>query len=122
MTVGFEWDRVEYSVILESLASEQVDITDVRLDDADELHLGVEYVFLNSSPAIALRGGLWHDPDHRFRYEGDDPFQRALFHPGDDELHISIGAGIAFKHFQIDFGIDLAQNSDVFALSAIYSF
>jgi len=122
LTIGFEWDRIEYSVILESLASEQVDITDVRLDDANELHLGVEYVFLNSSPAIALRGGLWHDPDHRFRYEGDDPFQRALFHPGDDELHISLGAGIAFKHFQIDFGIDLAQNSDVFALSAIYSF
>jgi long-chain fatty acid transport protein len=122
MTVGFEWDRVEYSVILESLASEQVDTTDVSLDDANELHLGFEYVFLNSTPAIAVRGGLWHDPDHRFRYEGADPFQRALFHPGEDELHFSIGVGIAFSRFQIDVGADISDAVDQIALSAIYSF
>lgn len=122
VTVGFEWDRVEYSVIMETLGSELVDVTDLGLDDADELHLGFEYVFLESTPLIAVRAGLWRDPDHRFRYEGDDPFQRALFHPGEDALHISVGAGIAFKRLQIDVGADFSDAVDQFALSAIFSF
>jgi len=122
VTVGFEWDRVEYSVIMETLGSEEVDTTDLRLDDANELHIGVEHVFLTTSPLIAVRAGLWRDPDHRFRYEGDDPFQRALFHPGEDSLHISVGAGIAFSRFQIDIGADFSDAVDQFAISGIYSF
>jgi len=122
LTVGFEWDRVEYSVILESLTSSQVDPTDVSLDDANELHLGCEYVFLDSTPLIAVRAGLWHDPDHRFRYEGSDPFQRALFPPGQDALHLANGVGVALRHFQIDLGIDFSEFVDTVSLSAIYSF
>lgn len=122
VTVGFQWDRVEYSVIMETLDSELVDTTDVGMDDANELHLGFEYVFLETKPLIAVRAGLWHDPDHRFRYEGDDPFASALYRPGKDALHITVGAGIAFKRLQIDLGADLSDTTDVFALSAIYSF
>jgi long-subunit fatty acid transport protein len=122
VTVSFEWDRVEYTVILETLNSEQVDTTDVGMDDANELRLGFEYLFLNTTPLIAVRTGLWHDPDHRFRYEGNDPFARALYQPGEDVVHISVGAGIAFNRFQIDIGADFSEFADVFALSAIYSF
>jgi len=122
LTVGFEWDRVEYSVILETLDSELVDASAASIDDGNELRLGLEYVFLASTPLIAVRGGLWHDPDHRFRYEGDDPFARALYQPGEDALHISIGAGIAFKRLQIDIGADFSDAVDQFALSAIFSF
>ena len=122
LTIGFEWDRVEYSMILETLDSEQVDTTDVGMDDADELHLGFEYVFMQTSPLIAVRAGLWRDPDHRIRYEGDDPFSQALYQPGEDLLHISLGAGIAFKRFQIDIGADLAEAVDQFTVSAIFSF
>jgi len=122
LTVGFEWDRVEYSIIGETLDSPLVDASQVAIDDADELHLGAEYVFLKTTPLIAIRGGLWHDPDHRFRYEGDDPFARALYQPGEDALHISIGAGIAFSRFQIDVGANLSDAVDQFALSAIFSF
>lgn len=122
LTVGFEWDRVEYSIIKETLDSPLADTSLVAIDDADELHLGVEYVFLRTNPLIAVRGGLWHDPDHRFRYTGDDPFDQALFPPGEDALHVTVGVGIAVKAFQIDLGVDLSDNSDVFALSAIYSF
>jgi long-chain fatty acid transport protein len=122
LTIGFEWDHVEYTVILETLGSDQVDTTDVGMDDADELHLGVEYVFLKISPLIAVRAGVWRDPDHRFRYEGTDPFARALYQPGKDATHISVGAGVAFDHFQIDIGADLSDGVDQFAVSAIYSF
>lgn len=122
LTVGFEWDRVGYSVIMDSLDSELVDTTYVELDDANELRFGVEHVFLQSKPLVAIRVGLWHDPDHRFRYIGDDPFERALYPPGEDVLHLTVGAGIAFKWVQIDLGADFSDGVDQFALSAIYSF
>ncbi len=122
LTVGFEWDRVEYSVIRETLDSPLADTSMAAIDDADELRLGVEYVFLSSSPLIAIRGGVWRDPDHRFRYIGDDVFEQALYQQGEDLLHVTAGVGIAFAKFQIDLGADLSQNSDVLALSAIYSF
>ena len=122
MTVGCEWDRVEYSVIPKSLESPLAEVEDVTVDDANELHLGVEYVFLESSPVFALRAGLWHDPAHRFSYTGADPFARALFQPGEDFLHFSFGAGIAFRRFQIDVGADLSDEVDQYAVSAIFSF
>lgn len=122
LTVGFEWDRVEYSVIMETLASEQVDTNDVAMEDGNELRLGLEYVFLESTPLIAARVGLWRDPDHRIRFEGEDPFSRALYRPGRDTLHLSAGVGIAFTHFQIDIGADFSDLANVFALSGIYSF
>jgi len=122
LTVGLEWDRVEYSIIKETLDSPVVESSAVAMDDADELHLGVEYVFLKTSPLIAIRGGLWRDPDHRFRYIEDDPFNQALYRSGKDVLHFTAGVGVAFRQFQIDLGFDLSDFSDAFALSAIYSF
>lgn len=122
LTVGFEWDRVEYSTILESLESPVADIEDVSVDDANELHLGLEYVFLEARPLIAIRGGLWHDPDHRYRSHSEDPFARALYPAGEDTLHIAVGIGVAFRMFQIDIGVDFSDLVDQFALSAIYSF
>jgi long-subunit fatty acid transport protein len=122
VTVGFEWDRVEYSVIMESLESSLVDTTFVNVDDANELHLGIEYVFLDLSPVIAVRGGLWHDPNHSFEYIGDDPIEQALYPPGSDALHINVGAGVAFRKVQFDIGADFSDAIDQFAVSAIFSF
>ena len=122
LTVGFEWDHVEYSVIIETLDSELVEASQATMDDVDELHLGFEYVFLDATPLIAVRAGLWRDPDHRFRYVGDEPFNRALFPAGDDVMHVSAGAGVAFRGFQIDLGLDLSDVVNSASLSAIYSF
>ena len=122
LTVGFEWDRVEYSVVLETLASDLVDPTDVGVDDANELRLGLEYVFLKTTPLIAVRGGLWHDPGHRFHYSGDDPFTRALYPAGENALHVAVGVGVAFGRFQIDIGADFSDAVDQFAVSGIFSF
>jgi long-chain fatty acid transport protein len=123
VAVSFEWDRVQYSSILESLsAAPFVDAADVVLEDADELHLGVEYVILKSTPLVALRVGGWLDPDHRIRYFGDDPFARAIFQPGEDTFHYSVGVGLAFRTFQLDLGVDISDLVDTAAISAIYSF
>jgi long-subunit fatty acid transport protein len=122
-TVSFEWDRVFYSSIMESIERETPDDQNAVMDDASELRLGVEYVFLKLRPVLALRGGIWLDPDHRIRSVArDDAIARAFFRAGDDELHGALGVGIVFERFQIDFGIDLSELVKSASLSAIFSF
>jgi long-subunit fatty acid transport protein len=120
-TGSFEWDRVEYSIIVESLDPSLTSAGDV-VDDADELRFGGEYAFLGSTPLFAVRLGLWHDPDHRIRNDSQDPFNRAELPPGEDVLHFAVGFGVAFRAFQIDLGVDLSERVDTAAISAIYSF
>jgi hypothetical protein len=117
ITAAFEWDRVEYSEPLESLG-----VDDQVIDDADELHLGGEYVFLDKVPVVAVRAGVWLDPDHRARAITDKPFVTALIQGGDDELHYAAGLGFAFPVFQVDLAIDLSDLVDTASISAIYTF
>lgn len=130
LTVGFEWDRVEYSSIFGSFDPVVIETVDDDLDlgielaadDGNELRLGAEYAFLDLEPVLALRAGVWLDPDHRFRSISSDPEHRALFQPGDDEIHVALGLGLAFGSFQIDLAADFSDLVDTFSLSAIYSF
>ena len=77
-----------------------------------------------SSPlsAIALRGGFWHDPDHRIRYEGVFQSDSVLFQPGDSETHYTGGGGIVFEKFQFDVGFDHAETVKTFSVSAVLRF
>jgi long-subunit fatty acid transport protein len=120
-TAGFEWDRVEYSVLIESL-SPRLCCPDDFIDDGDELRLGVEYAFLDLTPVFAVRLGLWRDPDHRQRTTSEDPFLRAELLPSEDELHYAAGLGVAFGTFQLDLGVDFSEDRDTASLSIIYTF
>ncbi len=117
LTVSFQWDRVEYSDIPRS-----IQLDDQTISDANELHLGAEYVFLESTPIIAARLGIWLEPDHQMRAVTDDPYVRALLPAANDETHYTAGLGIAMERFQIDFAVDFADRADTVSLSAIYSF
>jgi long-subunit fatty acid transport protein len=133
LALSFEWDRVEYSSIFgdftpseaENLGRE-VDLRDVQVefaaDDGDEFHFGAEYAFLDLEPVLAVRAGVWLDPDHRFRSVSDDVEHRLLFQAGQDEVHVAVGCGLAFKSFQIDLAADFSDRVDTVSLSAIYSF
>jgi hypothetical protein len=101
---------------------DSLDLDDQTVDDADELHLGAEYVFLRPTPIIAVRLGTWWEPDHQLRATIDDPLLRSLLPPGDDEIHYAAGLGVAMQSFQIDLGVDFADRVDAVSLSAIYSF
>jgi long-subunit fatty acid transport protein len=90
LTVSFQWDRVEYSDIATSL-----ELNTETVDDADELHIGAEYVFLDSTPITAVRLGAWYEPDHQVRTTANEPFARAMLPPGDDQMHYSAGLGFA---------------------------
>ena len=131
LAVGFEWDRVEYSSIFSSFDPVVIETLDPDLDletylvadDGDELRLGAEYAFLDLKPVLAIRAGAWLDPDHRFRsIHPDNPDHRALFQAGEDEVHVAVGLGLAFKSFQIDLAADFSDLVDTVSLSMIYSF
>ncbi len=121
VTVVAEWDRVMYSTILDSLDPDNFDTQGTALDDGDELHAGLEYVFLDWVPIVALRVGVWLDPDHRLR-DLDDPFGQAFFRAGDDEWHFTTGFGIAFRHLQIDLGVDFSDVVKTASVSTVVSF
>ncbi|HMB52034.1 MAG TPA: outer membrane protein transport protein [Thermoanaerobaculia bacterium] len=122
-TLSFEWTRVEYSSITESLDTEVFDADQLALEDGDEYHLGLEYVFVRSRPIVALRLGAWHDPAHSL---GSGPtadvFESAIFQTGDDEIHATAGLGVVFGDFQLDLGADLSDTADVVSLSFVYRF
>jgi long-subunit fatty acid transport protein len=117
LSLSFQWDRIEYSRIVESLR-----LDDRALDDVDELHLGGEYVFLRTTTVLALRLGAWLDPDHQIRAITDDPLVRALLPGGDDEMHYAAGFGVALSSFQLDLGVDFSDQVDTVSLSAVYTF
>jgi hypothetical protein len=117
LTMSFQWDRVEYSSIVDSLG-----LADRAMDDADELHLGGEYVFIGSTPIIAVRLGAWLETDHLFRAAIDESLDRALLPRGEDEMHYAAGIGVAMQRFQIDLAADFSDGVDTVSLSAIYNF
>ena len=123
-TGSLEWDRVLYSEFLDSIGSSTIIGTEtVLLDDANELRLGFEYVFLDWSPLVAIRTGAWRNPDHSIRsVEHDDPLELALLPGGQDDVHLAVGLGIAFENFQIDLAFDSSDLVDTAALSFIYQF
>ena len=121
-TTSFEWDHVEYSRIFDSIDFEDLEDDTTRIDDPDEFRLGLEYVFFETTPIVAARGGVWRDPDHRPRTMDDEPLIQALFVEGSDEIHLTVGVGLAFRNFQLDLAGDFSEPVDTVALSAIYKF
>jgi long-subunit fatty acid transport protein len=88
------------------------------IDDRTRLHLGGEWVFLSVKPLIALRAGLWHDPDG-----GGTFVDREHVPPADGAVvHASAGIGVAFKRFQIDLGVDSSERTTIASVSAIFTF
>ncbi len=123
LTVAFEWDRIEYSTILDSLDQREFESDNIVLDDGDELHLGAEYVFSRSKLIAAARLGVWLDPNHRPSFTTESSaLERTLRPPAADEVHYALGFGLAFESFQIDLGVDLSDLVDTVSVSAIYGF
>ena len=125
LTVSFEWSRVTYSAITDDLNDQVFGPGQVKVNDGDEYHLGVEYIVASADPIIALRCGAWFDPAHGLdsgRGEDVDIFERTIYTGGDDQWHLSGGLGLVFKKFQFDMGVDIADTIDQVSLSAVYRF
>lgn len=119
LTLSYEWDHVEYSSIFASLGATS---SGEFIADADEHHLGAEYALLKIRPILALRAGMWLNPNHQVRSEDlDDQVVQGLLGTGGAEMHFSFGIGAAFQRFQIDLGVDLADSQNTLSISGIYS-
>ena len=127
LNVTVDYRRVQYSQVTEDMNAgfPDVDPDDYGIDDGNEFRVAGEYLFTNlPSPlsAIAVRGGYWHDPDHRIRYNGAFSADTILFPAGKDAEHVTFGGGIVFEKVQFDVGFDRAETVNTFSVSAVLRF
>jgi long-subunit fatty acid transport protein len=140
--IDFDVDRVMYSQVSDNMTSlfgfVPGTLKRLEIPDGTEYHLGAEYTFASMSYPVSIRAGAWHDPRHSLAYKGnplDDPSYNAsqgLFGPlalaavygvsKGSQTHGAIGAGMAFKQFQIDFGADFSDLVDTYSISAVWRF
>lgn len=139
--VSFDLDRVRYSQLtdgIQSLFDIQSSTDRLQIPDGTEIHLGTEYTWTTMAHPFSLRGGVWRDPRHSIEFNGTprtgcgsadaincagDAALAVLFSQGrGPETHWSLGAGMAFKNFQVDLAGDFSKAVDTWSLSGVYRF
>jgi hypothetical protein len=113
LAISFEWDHVAYSGLAVDFSDLVVGNPDLatKLNSTNELHLGAEYAFLKMTPIIAVRVGMWTDPDPRPGSLGRD-----------DTVHIAGGLGMVYKRFQLDLGADYSEHGSSTSISMVFTF
>jgi long-subunit fatty acid transport protein len=122
LTVAFEWDRVRYSSLAAGLSAAALGSDHLTLSDANEFHVGAEYAFLRVDPVIAARVGAWLDPDHGLCGDSADSPYRCAAGGRSDEVHVTLGFGMAFRRFQFDLAVDGSRSQVTSSISGIFSF
>lgn len=136
LTVTFDYDLVEYSDLLGEPTSlfgdpspeEEAALRRLEIEDADEFHLGLEYVWVDLPYPMAFRVGTYHDPAHRIHFRGtangtvEERALAAQFRSSDDEFHYSAGLGVVFGNFQVDAAADFSDLVETVSLSGVYRF
>ncbi|MFZ2490650.1 MAG: outer membrane protein transport protein [Thermoanaerobaculia bacterium] len=130
LTVNADAVHVKYSNLVDDFVATIADVRDIDspfvLEDVIELRVGAEYFFSTRIP-FALRAGYWRDPAHAVEWQGplDQPgyVAEALLYPkGEAQNHITIGGGLAWPRFQIDFAYDTSDNYKVGSISMVTRF
>lgn len=125
--VGLDINRVEYSRLTDSYDDIFNAATVIKSTDGTEIRLGGEYVFTQFANPFSLRAGVWREPEHALFATGpvgdvNVDVDRALFRPGDDELHYTLGLGWAFPRFQFDLAADFSDNVNNYSASGVVRF
>ena len=82
------------------------------IKDGTEIHGGVEYTFSLGSSLLALRAGVYMDPDHDGLVDVDS-----------EQLHKTFGAGIVFNNkVQLDAAVNLAETVKEGLMSLVVRF
>jgi long-subunit fatty acid transport protein len=126
LNVTVDYRRVKYS----QLTNDQPDTLGIRkedyvVDDANEVRVAGEYLLTNMPAplsALAFRVGAWYDPDHQIRYVGAVSPDSVNYQRGEDEVHVTGGAGVVFRKVQFDVGFDRAESVTTVAVSAVVRF
>ena len=152
--IALDVDRVQYSQLTDGLKTFSQDEIDLgatadsfRIDNATELHLGLEYVQVVGGAPAVFRLGAWQEKAHGLRYAPDSHYftqdpanpnpvpdpdaynrfaqtvSRNRFPGGDNQLHYSAGVGMVIaQKVQLDMGFDYSHLSRQFIVSGIYRF
>jgi long-subunit fatty acid transport protein len=126
LTISADWVHINYEDLLEGFESGlNVVLLGFRnapftIEDADEFHVGGEYVFTAGTIPWAVRAGAFSDHNSRIFLEG--PLER-IFPPRDTEIHYTVGTGVVVKErFQIDAAAAISEIVDEYILSTIFRF
>ncbi len=125
--IAVDYDHIRYSQLTDGFAdifglagkpfNGIPELDKFVIDDADEIHMGIEYAFLRSWPVLSLRAGAWYDPNHNLRFEGQNVGYLAVFRQREDQMHYTLGAGLAVRRIQIDAALDHSERVSVLSLS-----
>jgi len=132
-TITLDYVRIRYSDLVRSFTNilllqaqefSREELRNFKVDDAGEIHLGVERVFPLNWILLVARAGAWYDPDHRIRYEGIIPGFQAEFRRGDDEIHYSAGFGFLSTRLKLeaDAAFDYSDPVKTASISAVVRF
>jgi len=142
LTVSADWVHIHYSDLLDGFQQGVNVLTlfdvdpdssndgDARftIEDADEWHIGAEYVFSVGTIPWAVRAGAFSDHNSRiygdFGGNGFSFFSTSdTFPERDTEIHYTIGTGVVVKEtFQIDAAADISGIASEYVLSTIFRF
>ena len=132
-SMSVDYDRVQYSRLKEDFISFQAISTgtqdQLEIEDGNEFHFGVEYVFTRVSYTPAIRGGIWYDPDHAVRYVSDnsnsavDIRLKATLPGGEDLVHYTFGFGMPLAPaFEFNIGADFSKQRRYASASVVARF
>lgn len=127
LALALDVNRVRYSRLTDSFDDIFNAATVLKVSDGTEIRLGGEYVFAQFDNPFVLRAGIWRDPDHALIATGpandvNVDIDRALFRPGEDEMHYTLGLGWAFPQFQLDLAADFSDNIRTLSASGVVRF
>jgi len=133
LTVSGDWVHIKYSDLLAGFQSGLNILTifdnsaNFTVDDADEFHIGGEWVFTAGSVPWAVRGGVFSEHNNRIFADfngGRSSFSNNdSFPPRDTVTHYTIGSGIVVKgNFQIDAAANFSEISNEYVVSSIFRF
>ena len=96
-------------------------VTEYRVADGLEVRGGAEYVFRSLRFPVAVRAGIWSEPDHVVKFGGSDLGQRTIFRHDGGGLHTTTGLGIEFgPRIAVDVGVDLGKRADIWSVGMRY--
>jgi hypothetical protein len=133
LTVSLDWVHIQYKDVLSGFQAglNVLTIFDpnavFKINDADEFHLGGEWVFTAGSVPWAVRGGAYSEHNSRIFADfqnGISSFSTNHSFPGRETItHWTGGTGVVVKdRFQIDAAADISRIAKQYVVSTIFRF
>jgi len=140
LTVATDVVRIKYSQLVDNFkiifgGKEYMQPSDYVIDDATELHAGAEYVMFIGKMPVAIRGGVFTDPDHKIKFVNPNisnaiaqinaKFEEIFWNLAERNTSVgfTIGGGIVLQqHLQLDFAFMTSDLIKEFSASTVVRF